>query len=763
MAAPAYQRLIIAPGSQPQSHIDVETRLSREIDNRPILRHITQINSFSLFLIFHILNTSFRDYFTEFDTMAENSVRPRTQAERQQERRGRLASRPLRNDPVPGPIRQKQYRARVRDRALRELQSGVNTEAEDRPNNTISTRHASAIYFHEEFELNGFGSPCDVCQRLWFRRDLANAKDSHFCILSPVFEDASSYFRICKTCERSLDRNKMPTISTSNGFEYPNKPDFLPPLNPVSSRLISPRLPFMSIRRLRRDGAYSILGQVINMPVDVDNMVNQLPRQLDDDYCINVNIKRQLIHKSSYLSDHVKKRELKVWLNYLVNQPLYKFHNIKIEWENFDRNCEQSVDEVDERLEEALVEEIDGSGNEVDHLIAQQHTVLWDECCTLDVAPAANSRPMNIIYNSFAEELSFPEIYLGVGRYFPPELNVTSYMIANSELRRADRRGAKPEHILYMAMKILRLRVVDCIYKTFRCVAPTEMVTRRMLEDRQYFEECVEHDFAFLKSIPNSAQYWQGKRKELFAMIRQLGKPSLFLTLSANEIGWPNLIRTLHGLNDELKHVPVVDPIKDLNRSQRCKLVSEDPVTCSAYFHKLVSVLMKMISSKQTHNPFEPHRVIDYFMRIEFQHRGSLHAHILLWLNDDPKEPISENMPRTVELIEKLLSVSPDDIGQDLYKNQRHEHTFTCTKRGESSCRIGIPYWPARSTWILLPMAGDDGRKDLLKQAEGQNTETGAGRKILCFDRLFLRRLQIGRGRLSSGDQINVESANNPL
>jgi len=95
---------------------------------------------------------------------------------------------------------------------------------------------------------------------------------------------------------------------------------------------------------------------------------------------------------------------------------------------------------------------------------------------------------------------------------------------------------------------------------------------------------------------------------------------------------------------------------------------------------------MKMISSKQTHNPFEPHRVIDYFMRI-IQHKSSPHAHILLWLNDDRKKPISKNMPRTVELIEKLLSVSADDIGQDLYKNQRHERTFTCTVRDKTFVR----------------------------------------------------------------------------
>jgi hypothetical protein len=42
-----------------------------------------------------------------------------------------------------------------------------------------------------------------------------------------------------------------------------------------------------------------------------------------------------------------------------------------------------------------------------------------------------------------------------------------------------------------MAMKILRLRVVDGIYNTFRRVRENENITRRMLEDRQFMEECV--------------------------------------------------------------------------------------------------------------------------------------------------------------------------------------------------------------------------------------------------------------------------------
>jgi hypothetical protein len=82
-------------------------------------------------------------------------------------------------------------------------------------------------------------------------------------------EEAAA-FRLCGTCCKVLDANKMPTLLLSNGFKYPPKPVGLPPLEPISARLISPRLPFMQIRRLRYEGNYGIVGQVINVPVDVN-------------------------------------------------------------------------------------------------------------------------------------------------------------------------------------------------------------------------------------------------------------------------------------------------------------------------------------------------------------------------------------------------------------------------------------------------------------------------------------------------------------
>ncbi|GFU14265.1 ATP-dependent DNA helicase [Trichonephila clavipes] len=113
----------------------------------------------------------------------------------------------------------------------------------------------------------------------------------------------------------------------------------LPTLDLVSEKLISPRIPFMQIRRLRHvRGQFGILGQIINVPVSVNTMVNRLPRNVDDDYCVNVHIKRRKIHRTSYLMGLVTKRTIKAWLQYLVATPLYRMYDVTIDDSFFNLN-----------------------------------------------------------------------------------------------------------------------------------------------------------------------------------------------------------------------------------------------------------------------------------------------------------------------------------------------------------------------------------------------------------------------------------------
>lgn len=67
----------------------------------------------------------------------------------------------------------------------------------------------------------------------------------------------------------------------------------------------------MSLRRLMRGGGqYGIVGPVVNVPVDVKTMVKSLPRNVDEDYCVNVHLKRRLLNKTTYVSGAVKKSEV---------------------------------------------------------------------------------------------------------------------------------------------------------------------------------------------------------------------------------------------------------------------------------------------------------------------------------------------------------------------------------------------------------------------------------------------------------------------
>jgi hypothetical protein len=59
-------------------------------------------------------------------------------------------------------------------------------------------------------------------------------------------------------------------------------------------------------------------------------------------------------------------------------------------------------------------------------------------------------------------------------------------MTETSKIRRKDRRGVTPQHILHMAMKILQLRVSEGLYATFRRVGESEHIAKRIIEDKEY-------------------------------------------------------------------------------------------------------------------------------------------------------------------------------------------------------------------------------------------------------------------------------------
>lgn len=184
-------------------------------------------------------------------------------------------------------------------------------------------------------------------------------------------------------------------------------------------------------------------------------------------------------------------------------------------------------------------------------------------------------------------------------------------------------------------------------------------------------------------------------------MIRQLGIPTLFITLSAAEIKWPELIVILKGIleNEEINE----QVAEDMNWESKASLIRRDPITCSRYFdYKFRQCQEFLLLSKS--GIFKEHPVLDFFTRIEFQHRGSPHMHGLFWLSGAPN--FDEDDPNSFSdccaFIDKYISCSLDV--EDVL-HQTHKHTSNCEVKfkGEKKCRYGMPYPPMRQTQILLP------------------------------------------------------------
>ena len=92
--------------------------------------------------------------------------------------------------------------------------------------------------------------------------------------------------------------------------------------------------------------------------------------------------------------------------------------------------------------------------------------------------------------------------------------------MASSELRYKDRRGVTPYHLLYVAMKLMRLRVRDSLTIALKHVGRDTALTRELVLNKEYLNTCLEINLAFTKCLLNSATYWADRKKCLFAMIR---------------------------------------------------------------------------------------------------------------------------------------------------------------------------------------------------------------------------------------------------
>jgi hypothetical protein len=174
--------------------------------------------------------------------------------------------------------------------------------------------------------------------------------------------------------------------------------------------------------------------------------------------------------------------------------------------------------------------------------LGSEETLIYREIEGIKIAPGQGKIPMPVYKDLFAEELSFPTIFAGIRRKFKINLSYTD--IAKSELQRYDRRACAPTKLLYSFKRSFNDKVRQAVQVFMRKKVGTSHVTASQTRTPGFVENLIKKDegYAVFKNLRSSPSYWQDKTKKVMGMMRQIGKCSFFITFSAAESKWTELL-----------------------------------------------------------------------------------------------------------------------------------------------------------------------------------------------------------------------------
>ena len=317
------------------------------------------------------------------------------------------------------------------------------------------------------------------------------------------------------------------------------------------------------------------------------------------------------------------------------------------------------------------------------------------------IAPGEGQTPKGILEDDDFESLAFPHLFplaentLSIARTV--KLTAKKYFI--QRILDCDGRFSKNiDYMLAAQYSTEQKSVQDSITVMMR--QSCGKVSARVVKQTASMASLVRNDHAFrvLNKIRGSPPYWSQLQHDVMALIRQQGKATFFVTLSCADLKWPDVIQIIarqYGYNY------TEDDIKNMSFEDKSNWLRRNPVTAARHFHyRVQSFFQNFIIT-----PSQPiGEVVDHVIRIEFQARGSPHAHIMLWIKDAPEIGVQSDETVTAFIDRYQTAALCEEDEEDGEINnlvntvQRHNHSSYCRKNG--TCRFQFPKAPSDKTII---------------------------------------------------------------
>ena len=233
-----------------------------------------------------------------------------------------------------------------------------------------------------------------------------------------------------------------------------------------------------------------------------------------------------------------------------------------------------------------------------------------------------------------------------------------------------------------------------------------------MLQNPTALQQLVqmEQAYTFWKNIRRSPAHWQHELYDILAILHSLGIHTWFLTLSAVDLHWPEMMQAVAlQLGRRLPR----DDVQKMSIAQRSTYLWQNPITGVCMFqHRLQSFFSQYLLNDE--HPLG--HITDYVIKIEFQIRGSPHVHYLPWIKDAPKfnQDSDDDVCRFIDkyittMMPKGVLERENDV--NIMKSlQKHIHSDYCCRN--KSCHFGFPkpstsnhsnligaFWRRQSWW----------------------------------------------------------------
>ncbi|KAL4000687.1 metastasis-associated protein MTA [Sarotherodon galilaeus] len=497
---------------------------------------------------------------------------------------------------------------------------------------------------------------------------------------------------ICYNCDSHLQRGKISSIAVANNLALAPIPIELSQLNVLERQLIAKILPFAKIIALPKGQQRAVHGAVVCVPSDVETTVNSLPRPCNEAQLLQVQLKRHIRFKGYQHFYTVNMKNVLAGLSKLKEMHSeYKDVSIDDDATFADPTnqiIETEHDTADADIQDALPRHFDNQilperrttedttagilepCHDVNELLEPEHSngeplqdmekekeelrpgLVLDTCMQppdiaqdilsygegiFSIAPAQRNRPVGFFSVPKLEAMAFP-VQFPTGQNTLDEarqVKLSPSMYFNTRLFSADTRFATDQSYLFFAQFVIETHMATNsmsiqLRKGKAITKDGRRICNRMLQNKDEVERLINNKDAtrFMKPLRGTPAYWEKALKDLHAMVRQLGKLTFFLTFSAAEMRWPEVVEVIKTQQGEQ-----VD-FSQLDWNTKCEILRSNPVTVMRLFEKRVDALMTTLIL----SPAQPiGEVEDYFYRVEFQARGSPHIHLLVWVKDAPK------------------------------------------------------------------------------------------------------------------------------